>query len=154
MRLNCERSLSVAALVVLALTAIFPTAPSFAAEAAANRTTARPSPDWIRDAVVYEVFPRAFSKEGNFKGVTAQLDRLKDLGVTVIWLMPVHPVGKLKAKGTLGSPYAVRDYDAINPDYGTSDDLKQLVTAAHARGMKVFIDIVANHTSWDAVLLE
>jgi len=68
--------------------------------------------------------------------------------------MPIHPVGKLKAKGTLGSPYAVRDYDAINPEYGTGDDLKQLVAAAHQRGMKVFIDIVANHTSWDSVLLE
>jgi len=153
MRLNCERGVSAAALVLLALAVFFPATPSYAADAT-NRSTARQSPDWLRDAVVYEVFPRAFSKEGNFKGVTAQLDRLKDLGVTVLWLMPIHPLGKLKAKGTLGSPYAVRDYDAINPDYGTSDDLKQLVTAAHARGMKVFIDIVANHTSWDAVLLE
>ena len=69
--------------------------------------------------MVYEVFPRAFSPQGNFKGVTAQLDRLKELGVTVLWLMPIHPMGKLKAKGTLGSPYAVRDYDAVNPEYGT-----------------------------------
>jgi len=69
-------------------------------------------------------------------------------------LMPIHPMGKLKAKGTLGSPYAVRDFDAINPDYGTPDDLRQLVDAAHRRGMKVFIDIVINHTSWDSVLLE
>jgi 1,4-alpha-glucan branching enzyme len=127
--MNCERGVSVAALVLLVLSAFYPATPSFAAEAAANRTAARQSPDWLRDAVVYEVFPRAFSKEGNFKGVTAQLDRLKDLGVTVIWLMPIHPVGKLKAKGTLGSPYAVRDYDAVNPEYGTDDDLKQLVSA-------------------------
>jgi glycosidase len=158
MRLNCERNLPVASraasLVLLALAAFSSATPSLAAEAAANRTVARQSPDWIRDAVVYEIFPRAFSKEGNFKGVTAQLDRLKDLGVTVIWLMPIHPVGKLKAKGTLGSPYAVRDYDAINPEYGTADDLKELVAGAHQRGMKVFIDIVANHTSWDSVLLE
>ena len=104
--------------------------------------------------MIYEVFPRAFSPTGDFKGVTAQLDRLKALGVTVLWLMPIHPTGKLKAKGTLGSPYAVRDYDAINPDYGTPDDLKQLVDAAHQRGMKVFIDIVTNHTSWDSVLIE
>src|SRR5690349_10739575 len=113
----------------------------------------RQSPDWLRDAVVYEVFPRAFSAEGNFKGVIPQLDRLKSLGVSVIWLMPVHPVGKLKAKGSLGSPYAVRDYDAVNPEYGTGDDLKKLVAAAHQRGMKVFIDIVINHTSWDSTLL-
>ena len=102
-----------------------------AAGADAPAAVARQSPDWLRDAVVYEVFPRAFSAEGNFKGVTAQLDRLKELGVTVIWLMPIHPTGKLKAKGTLGSPYAVRDYDAINPEYGTGEDLKRLVTAAH-----------------------
>lgn len=119
----------------------------------ASRGAARQSPEWLRDAVVYEVFPRAFSKEGNFKGVIPQLDRLKALGVDVIWLMPIHPVGKLKAKGTLGSPYAVRDYDAVNPEYGSPDDLKRLVAAAHQRGMKVFIDIVINHTSWDSVLI-
>jgi glycosidase len=119
----------------------------------ADGSAARPSPDWLRNAVVYEVFPRAFSREGNFKGIIPQLDRLKSLGVTVLWLMPIHPVGKLKAKGTLGSPYAVRDYDAVNPEYGSADDLKQLIAAAHQRGMKVFIDIVANHTAWDSVLV-
>ena len=125
-----------------------------AAAADAPAAVARQSPDWLRDAVVYEVFPRAFSAEGNFKGVVGQLDRLKALGVTVLWLMPIHPTGKLKAKGTLGSPYAVRDYDAINPEYGTGEDLKRLVAAAHQRGMKVFIDIVANHTAWDSVLID
>jgi len=110
-------------------------------------------PAWLRDGVIYEVFPRAFSPQGNFQGVIPQLDRLKTLGVNVLWFMPIHPMGKLKAKGTLGSPYAVRDYDAINPDYGTPEDFKRLIAAAHQRGMKVFIDIVANHTSWDAVLL-
>jgi len=159
MRLNCERRVSaavraVALLVLVALATVFPATPSPAADTVSNRTTARQSPDWIRDAVVYEVFPRAFSKEGNFKGVTAQLDRLQQLGVTVIWMMPIHPIGELKAKGTLGSPYAVRDYDAFNPEYGTADDLKELIAGAHRRGMKVFIDIVANHTSWDSVLLE
>jgi cyclomaltodextrinase len=118
------------------------------------KIAARASPDWLRDAVVYEVFPRAFSAQGNFQGVIPQLDRLKSLGVTVIWLMPVHPVGKEKAKGSLGSPYAVRDYDAVNPEYGSPDDLKALVAAAHQRGMKVFIDIVINHTSWDSVLMK
>jgi cyclomaltodextrinase len=123
---------------------------------AANPTpaSARQSPEWLRDAVIYEVFPRAFSPTGDFKGVTAQIDRLQALGVTVLWLMPIHPTGQLKAKGSLGSPYAVRDYDAINPDYGTADDLKQLVAAAHRRGMKVLIDIVINHTAWDSSLIE
>ncbi len=109
---------------------------------------------WVRDAVVYEIFPRAFSPEGNFEGVTRQLDRLRDLGVTVLWLMPVHPTGQERKKGTVGSPYAVRDYYAVNPDYGTKEDLKRLVSEAHRRGMKVIIDIVANHTSWDSVMMK
>ena len=138
----------------IALMAMIALATPLMSAADAASTSARQSPEWLRDAVIYEVFPRAFSPTGDFKGVTAQLDRLKALGVTVLWLMPIHPMGKLKAKGTLGSPYAVRDFDAINPDYGTPNDLKQLVDSAHRRGMKVFIDIVINHTSWDSVLLE
>lgn len=124
------------------------------AAGADTRPDARTSPAWLRDAVVYEIFPRAFSATGDFDGVTAQLDRLKSLGVTVIWLMPIHPVGKEKSKGTLGSPYAVRDYDGINPEYGTAQDLKELVAAAHKRDIKVFIDVVANHTSWDSTLMK
>ena len=75
---------------------------------------------WWQNAVIYEIYPRDFSAEGNFNGITAQLDRLKDLGVTILWLMPIHPIGQEKKKGTIGSPYAVRDYYAINPDYGTA----------------------------------
>jgi cyclomaltodextrinase / maltogenic alpha-amylase / neopullulanase len=138
----------------IALLAMIALATPLMSAADAAPASARQSPEWLRDAVIYEVFPRAFSPSGDFKGVTAQLDRLKALGVTVLWLMPIHPMGKLKAKGTLGSPYAVRDFDAINPDYGTPNDLKQLVDAAHRRGMKVFIDIVINHTAWDSVLIE
>ncbi len=115
---------------------------------------ARSSPQWVRDGVVYEVFPRNFSAEGNFNGITARLDELKDLGVTVLWLMPINPLGQKMRKGTIGSPYAVRDYYAINPDYGTEADLKRLITEAHKRGLKVIIDIVANHTAWDSVLME
>jgi cyclomaltodextrinase / maltogenic alpha-amylase / neopullulanase len=111
-------------------------------------------PPWVRDGVVYEVFPRNFSPEGNFNGITARLDELKDLGATIIWLMPIQPLGQKMRKGTLGSPYAVRDYYAINPDYGTEADLKRLVAEAHKRGLKVIIDIVANHTAWDSVLME
>ncbi len=119
-----------------------------------SKEAARPSREWVRDGVIYEIFPRAFSAEGNFNGVTARLDQLKDLGVTILWLMPVHPTGQEKKKGTVGSPYAVRDYYAINPDYGTKEDLKRLVSEAHRRGQKVIIDIVANHTSWDNVLMK
>jgi cyclomaltodextrinase len=139
--------------VLFTLAALAATPLARAAEVAVPAPAARQSPDWLRDGVIYEVFPRAFSPEGNFKGIIPQLDRLKDLGVNVLWLMPIHPVGKLKAKGTLGSPYAVRDYDAINPEYGTGEDLKRLIAAAHKRGMKVFIDIVANHTAWDSNLI-
>lgn len=114
----------------------------------------RPVRDWVRDGVIYEIYPRAFSPQGTFNAITARLDELKDLGVTILWLMPIHPIGQEKKKGTIGSPYAVRDYYGINPDYGTADDLKRLVREAHARGLKVIIDIVANHTSWDSVLMK
>jgi cyclomaltodextrinase len=114
---------------------------------------ARPSPQWLRDGVVYEIFPRGFSRTGDFNGITARLDELQDLGVNVLWLMPIHPIGVKGRKGGLGSPYAVRDYYAINPDYGTEADLKRLLSEAHRRGMKVILDLVVNHTSWDSVLM-
>ncbi len=116
--------------------------------------TARRPPEWVRDGIIYEINPRTFSSTGNFAGITAKLDELKHLGVTILWLMPIHPNGQLNKKGTFGSPYAVRDYDAILPDYGTADDLKTLVRAAHGRGFRVIIDIVANHTAWDSVLMQ
>jgi cyclomaltodextrinase / maltogenic alpha-amylase / neopullulanase len=116
--------------------------------------TARTAPQWLRDGVVYEIYPRQFSAAGNFNGITARLDELKDLGVNILWLMPIHPLGEKMRKGTLGSPYAVKDYYGINPDYGTAEDLKRLVAEAHKHGLKVIIDIVANHTAWDSVLME
>jgi 1,4-alpha-glucan branching enzyme len=87
--------------------------------------SARAAPVWLRDGVIYELFPRNFSAEGNFNGITARLDELHDLGVTIIWLMPIHPLGQKLRKGTIGSPYAVRDYYAINPDYGTEAGILQ-----------------------------
>jgi cyclomaltodextrinase / maltogenic alpha-amylase / neopullulanase len=115
---------------------------------------ARPAPAWVRQGIIYEIFPRQFSATGDFNGITAQLDRLQQLGVDILWLMPIHPVGRLKAKGTFGSPYAVRDYYGINPQYGTASDLHRLIGAAHRRGLKVIIDVVANHTAWDSVLMK
>ena len=115
--------------------------------------TPRSSPAWVRDGVIYEIFPRSFSASGDFAGVTAALDRLQHLGVNILWLMPIHPIGELHRKGAVGSPYAVRDYYAINPDYGSGEDLHALVRAAHRRGLKLIIDIVANHTSWDSVMM-
>jgi cyclomaltodextrinase len=119
-----------------------------------SRLPARNSPAWVRDGVIYEIFERDFSDGGDFNGVTAQLDRLKELGVNILWLMPVHPISQLKKKGTLGSPYAAQDYYAVNPAYGTKEDLKRLVRESHRRGLKVIIDIVANHTGWDSVMMK
>lgn len=119
-----------------------------------QQAPARQSREWVAGAVIYEIFPRNFSVEGNFNGVTARLDDLKNLGVTILWLMPIHVMGTEKKKGTIGSPYAVRDYYSINPDYGTKEDLKRLVNETHRRGMKIIIDIVANHTSWDSVMMK
>lgn len=114
---------------------------------------ARSAPQWVRDGVVYEINTRTFSKAGNFAGITAKLDDLHKVGVTILWLMPVHPSGLMKRKGTYGSPYSVRDYYAVDPAYGSSDDLKTLIRAAHARGFRVIIDIVPNHTAWDSVMM-
>ena len=114
---------------------------------------ARPSADWVRDAVVYEVYLRSFSHEGTFRALERRLAELKELGVTVVWLMPIHPTGELNRKGTLGSPYSVQDYYGVNPEFGTLADFKSLVGATHEQGMKLIIDLVANHTSWDSRLI-
>ena len=119
-----------------------------------SKENARPSQDWVKDAVIYQIFPRQYSATGDFNGITKDLDRLKTLGVDVLWLMPIHPIGEAKRKGTIGSPYAVKDFYAINPDYGTAADLKRLVAESHRRGIKVIIDIVANHTAWDSVMMK
>jgi cyclomaltodextrinase len=118
-----------------------------------SKLPARTPPAWLRDGVMYEIFPRDFSAAGNLDGVTAQLDRLKDLGVTILWTMPIHPIGEKGRKGGFGSPYSVKDYYAVDPHYGTLDDYKRLVSEAHKRGMKVIMDMVPNHTAWDSVLM-
>jgi glycosidase len=109
-----------------------------------------PDTSWVARSVLYELFVRDFSPSGNFRGVIDGLDRVAASGANVIWLMPIHPIGVVERKGTLGSPYAARDYDAINPDFGTADDFRALVNAVHARGMQLIIDWVPNHTSPDA----
>ncbi len=111
------------------------------------------SADWVKDACMYSVYLRSFSKEGNFAGLEKRIPELKELGVTVLWLMPIHPVGVKNRKGTLGSPYAVQDYYGINPEFGTMKDFKKLLAAVHKSGMKLIIDLVANHTSWDSKLI-
>ena len=105
-----------------------------------------------RELVMYSVFVRNYSEEGTFEGVRKDLERIKALGVDIIWLLPIHPVGKKARKGTLGSPYAISDYRGINPEFGTPDDFRRLVAAIHERGMKCVIDVVYNHTSPDSWL--
>jgi glycosidase len=106
-------------------------------------------PAWSQKAIIYQLNTRQFSAEGTLKAAQTQLPRLKSLGVDIIWLMPVHPIGSKNRKGSLGSPYAVKDYRAVNPELGTLADLKAFVAAAHGQGMHVILDWVANHTAWD-----
>ena len=101
------------------------------------------------DIVMYEINLRAFSNGGTFNGITARLDSIKALGVNVIWLMPIHPVGVIKSVGQLGSPYSVQNYLTVNPEFGTLDDLKNLINKSHNLGISIILDWVANHTSWD-----
>ena len=108
-------------------------------------------PDWTYSSVMYEVNIRQFSPEGTFAGVEAQLPRLKDLGVDILWLMPMYEIGTEGRKGTLGSYYAISDYKKVNPEFGTMEDFEHLLAAAHKLGFKVILDWVANQTAPDNV---
>ncbi|MFN6046918.1 MAG: alpha-amylase family glycosyl hydrolase [Bacteroidota bacterium] len=105
--------------------------------------------DWIKNNVVYEVNTRQFNSGGTFKSFMPEIPRIKALGVDVLWFMPVYPIGQLNRKGGLGSYYSIKNYHEINPEFGTMDDFKATVNAAHAQGMKVILDWVGNHTAWD-----
>jgi 1,4-alpha-glucan branching enzyme len=106
-------------------------------------------PEWTKNSVLYEVNIRQYTPEGTFKAFETHLPRLKELGVDILWLMPIHPISEKNRKGSLGSYYSVKDYKAVNPEFGTMDDFKALVNKAHEMGFKVIIDWVANHTGWD-----
>lgn len=108
-------------------------------------------PEWSKNASIYEVNIRQYSPEGTFNAFKEDLPRLKNMGVDILWLMPIHPIGELNRKGTMGSYYAVKDFKAINPEFGTEEDFRALIDAAHELEMKVIIDWVANHSSWDNV---
>lgn len=108
-------------------------------------------PDWSYNAVMYELNTRQFTHEGTFRAAEEHLPRLRELGVDIIWFMPIHPIGIEERKGELGSYYSASDYLAVNPEFGTMDDFKHFVAAAHQQGFKVIIDWVPNHTSRDAV---
>jgi len=111
-------------------------------------------PEWTYNSVVYEVNIRQFSPEGTFQGVEAQLPRLKDLGVDILWLMPMYEIGTVERKGSLGSYYAISDYKKVNPEFGTMEDFEQLLAAAHEAGFKVILDWVANQTAPDHIWVD
>ncbi len=110
-------------------------------------------PEWIKSAVMYEVNIRQYTPEGTFNAFAEKLPRLKELGVGILWLMPVNPIGEVNRKGPLGSYYSVKDYKAVNPEFGTMEDFKALVQKTHELGMYLIIDWVPNHSSWDNTLV-
>lgn len=145
---------------LLLLLALLPAVAPRLSAAALEREKAQPSaqyaavgvPAWARGSTIYEINVRQFSASGKFAAVTADLPRLKALGVDILWLMPIHPIGEVNRKGPLGSYYAAKDYRAVNPEFGTEQDLHDLVNAAHAQGMHVILDWVPNHVSPDNAL--
>jgi glycosidase len=130
---------------------------SLFAAPAPEREKAQPSahhqavglPAWARGSTIYEINVRQFSASGKFSAVTAELPRLQALGVDILWLMPIHPIGEVHRKGTLGSYYAAKDFLGVNPEFGTEQDLRDLIEGAHARGLRVILDWVPNHVSPD-----
>jgi Glycosidases len=110
-------------------------------------------PDWIYDAVIYQVFPRTFGQEGTFRDITNALPSIRELGVNTLYLMPIHEIGTVRRIGRLGSPYSIRDHLSIDPALGDLEDLTALVDQAHSLGMRVLMDLVPNHTSFDNPLI-
>ncbi len=105
--------------------------------------------EWSKNAVIYEVNIRQYTEAGTFKAFEAELPRLKEMGIDILWLMPVHPIGLENRKGSLGSYYSIKDYTAVNPEFGTLDDMHSLIAKTHEFGMHIIIDWVANHSAWD-----
>lgn len=106
----------------------------------------------LRNQVIYQVYPRQYSNEGTFEGLRKDLDRIVDLGVSILYLLPIHPIGHVGRKGVDGCPYSISDYYGIAEELGTMDDFDRLVKDAHEKGLKVMLDIVFNHTSRDSKL--
>ena len=94
--------------------------------------------------MIYQVFARQYSKTHNFDGVRVDLKRIKDLGADILYLLPIHPIGEVNRKGSIGSPYAIKNYREVNPDYGSLDDFIKLINDCHNLGLKIMIDVVFN----------
>lgn len=123
-------------------------------EEQAEATGVRYQPEWTKDAVIYEINVRQYTKEGTFNAFAEHLQTLKDMGITTLWFMPIHPISKVNRAGTLGSYYSIADYRDVNPEFGTKEDFKNLVDQAHEMGFTVMMDWVANHTGWDNSWIE
>lgn len=108
-------------------------------------------PGFLAASNIYEVNLRQYSPEGSIKAFATHLPRLKAMGVQILWMMPIHPIGVKKRKGTLGSYYSIKDFEDVNPEFGSKEDFRELVTAAHYLDMKIIMDWVANHAAWDNV---
>ncbi len=115
-----------------------------------DSTTLRYTPEWTKDAVIYEVNVRQYTPEGTFNAFAEHLSELKDMGINTLWLMPISPISETNRSGELGSYYSITDYCAVNPEFGTAEDFAALVDKAHELGMYVMLDWVANHTGWDS----
>ncbi|MDE6574143.1 MAG: alpha-amylase, partial [Muribaculaceae bacterium] len=132
------------AALISASSALFGTA-----QTATPHHTTLSHPEWSRNAVIYEVNTRQYTPQGTFEAFQQHLPRLKELGVDILWFMPIHPISQLNRKGELGSYYAVADYKGVNPEFGDMEAFKRVVEEAHKAGMKVIIDWVPNHTGCD-----
>lgn len=114
-----------------------------------EETDIRYQPEWTKDAVIYEVNVRQYTEEGTFQAFSDHLQELRDMGITTLWFMPIHPISETKRSGVLGSYYSITDYCAVNPEFGTAEDFGALVEKAHDMDFHVMLDWVANHTGWD-----
>ena len=115
---------------------------------------AKETPQSYRNLVIYEIYVRNHGQDGTFANIVADLPRIREMGVDIIWFMPIHPIGEKNKKGELGCPYSIRDYRDINPNYGNMKEFNLLCQYAHALGLKVMIDVVCNHTSHDSTLIQ
>ena len=134
-------------LFVIFISVVFLTTCNSSKEAKTNTPVF--SDEFLSKAVIYEVNVRQYTQEGTFNAVAAYLPKLKELGIDILWFMPIHPIGIENRKGSLGSYYSIRDYRGINPEFGTLEDFKSLVDAVHDLDILVMIDLVAGHTAWD-----
>lgn len=114
-----------------------------------NNKVSQETDVWHKNATIYEVNVRQFTPEGTFNAFLPHIDRIHNMGIDILWFMPIHPIGEVNRKGRLGSYYSVKDYKGVNPEHGTLADFRAVVDKAHSLGMKVIIDWVANHSAFD-----